>query len=333
MGIKETMYDSKIKAFILTNNNNMMVKILNYGGIINSIILPNGADVVLGFDTIEEYPANNSKFFGAAIGRIANRIENAKFNLNGKEYILEANNGKNSLHGGSNGLHCQYFNSEIKDNTLVLSHTIKHLEDCFPGNLNIEIHHTLTDDNSLIIEYFAKSDEDTIVNLTNHSYFNLNGGSSSVLDNILQINAEEFTFNNSECIPTGEILSVKGTPLDFTTPKAIGENIFDDDINIKNGNGYDHNFIVNNKKEMKLISTATGSKCTMETYTDCPCVQLFSGNNISTHSGKHNMTYGNHYAFCLETGLYPNAINLENFPTTILKANEEYNYKTIYKFI
>ena len=332
MSIKTNLFSDGTTCISITNSQGLVVKILNLGGIIQSVILPNSCDVVLGYDSSQEYTQKTNNFFGAVIGRYANRISNAQFDLFGVVYTLEKNNGHHHLHGGSNGLHSKLFSYEILEDTLILSHTIKHLEDGCPGNLEIKIHYTLSDKNELGIEYFAVSDKDTIVNLSNHTYFNLDGHDKSALGNKLNLKSNEFTYNDNTCIPTGEILSVKGTALDFRKTKEIGKDIYADDVNLKNVGGFDHNYIVNYEKQFSHIATASGQFANMEVYTNSPCVQLYSGNNIADTEGKSGVSYKKHSGFCLETGIYPNAINIPTFKNSILKAGEQFNYKTIYKF-
>ncbi len=321
----------KITSIEICNKNNMKMEVLTLGGIIRSIIMPNGEDIVLGYDDITQY-YDDDAYFGAAVGRYANRISGAKFELNGVTYSLDKNCGDNTLHGGFKGLTSRNFEYRIHENTIKLYYTLLDMSDNFPGDLDIEIDYTLTDDNELIIEYTAVSSKDTIINLTNHTYFNLNGQNGNVLGQKLKINSSKITFNDENSVPTGEIIDITGTAMDFTEFKEIGRDINADDINIKHGGGYDHNYIVNDTNELVLFAEAIGEKASFEAYTDSPCVQLYTGNFISDRNGKYGKTYSVHSGFCLETGEYPDAINKPNFKSPILKASEEWKYKTIFKF-
>lgn len=331
----------KVYSYTLKNSNNMSVQILTYGGTIISCKVPdkNGdfKDVVLGYDNLDSY-LKGDKFFGALIGRFANRIEHGKFNLNGKEYSLQINDGLNHLHGGGHGYDKVIWNDEIKnDNCLVLSYFSKDGEEGYPGNLNITVEYTLTEDNSLEIHYSAISDADTIINLTNHTYFNLSGHESgNILNHELMINADSFTVNDINSIPTGEIKSVNSSPMDFTALTPIGLNINSDYEQIIFGNGYDHNWVLNTncditKKAAQAISKDTG--IIMDMYTTQPGVQFYSANFLDgSDIGKNNVSYNKRSGFCLETQHFPNSINCCNFKSPILKANEKYDQKTIYKF-
>jgi len=324
--------------FTLKNANGVEVEITNLGGIVISIKVPDKQgvfkDVVLGYDKLEEY-LNNVCYFGAIIGRYANRIENAKFLLNGIEYEVGKNSGKHQLHGGFVGFDKVVWQAKVietdKGEALQLDYTSKDGEEGFPGELKTRVIYTLTEDNALEIEYLAVSDKDTVVNLTNHSYFNLSGeGNGDILSHELMIDSESFTLINEECIPNGEIKAVKGTPFDFTSLKAVGERIDRSDEQLKNGLGYDHNFVlkVNGKtpeKFAELYERKSGRL--MEVYTTMPGVQLYSGNYLED-SG----VYAYRSGLCLETQYYPDSMNHLHFPSPILKAKEQYKHTTIYKF-
>ncbi|MBD7914445.1 galactose mutarotase [Clostridium sp. Sa3CUN1] len=333
----------KVKSYILTNKNKMEVKIITYGGAIVEIKVPdkegNFDDVILGYDTIEGYE-NGKKFHGALIGRCANRIKNSRFNINDKIYELEANDGENHLHGGRFGFDKVVWDSEILDNEkniLKLSYLSKDMEEGYPGNLKVDVIYQLTEYNSIKIEYRAISDKDTVVNLTNHSYFNLRGHSSGdVLEQKLMINSNKFTLNNKYSIPTGEIKNVENTPMDFRKLKAIGENINDSDEQIEFGQGYDHNWILNSNGDLNVLSAKLVDELTgrvMEMYTTNIGVQIYSGNFLDGNEiGKENTAYKRRSGICLETQFVPNAINDVSFESTLLKANDEYRHTTIYKF-
>lgn len=331
MKVTEKAISDTVTAYVCENTTGFSVEIWTLGAIIQSIKLPNGGDIVLGYDSVQEYQ-KHGYFFGTAVGPVANRISGAKFALNGTEYQLEANNGENNLHGGSTGLHTKNFTGKILENSLVLTTVCPHLEGGFPGELSVEISYSLGEDNSLSVNYKASSTEDTIVNLTNHSYFNLDGQEGTCLENVLQVKAENFTFNDSDCIPTGEILPVKATALDFNQSKPIGRDLYQDDINLKNAGGFDHNYIINSEKTMTEFATAQGKLAIMRVSSNCPCVQLYTGNFIEQHKGKNSANYGKHSGFCLETGVYPNAINRSNFPSSVLKKGDIWEYKTVFSF-
>lgn len=329
-----------VDIFTLKNSNGMEAKVTTYGGAVVSLLTPdksgNFADVVLGYDTVEDYIKGN-KFFGALIGRCGNRIENSTFKINNIEYHVTKNEGENHLHGGIKGFDKVVWTAEIKDNTLQLSYVSKDGEEGYPGNLNVKVTYTLTEDNSLKINYTAISDKDTVVNLTNHSYFNLSGhNSGNILNHKLMINSDSFTVNDEQSIPTGEVRKVDGTPMDFRKLALVGKNINSDDEQIKFGSGYDHNWMLNsngniNEKAAELVDENSGR--VMEVYTTTPGVQFYSSNFLDgSDIGKGGASYEKRNAICLETQYVPNAINMEGFESPLLKAGEEYNHTTIYKF-
>ncbi|MDR6461709.1 aldose epimerase family protein [Chryseobacterium sediminis] len=332
-----------IKKYTLTNKNGMKVEVINFGGIITSLTAPdrNGKyeDVVLGFTKPEGYFDGNPYYFGALIGRYGNRIANAKFTLEGKAYEIDKNDGPNSLHGGKEGFHTRFWNIEVvkdaKFPTLKLSYTSADGEEGYPGKLTTTVFYTLTDDNALEISYEAGTDKPTVVNLTQHSYFNLSGNfTKTITDHELQINADHFLPVNETLIPTGEQKAVKGTPFDFTVSKPIGKDISAEDDQLKKGKGYDHNWILNGKglrSIAKVYHHATGRL--MEVFTDEPGVQFYSGNFLdgkfdTKTGGKNEFRTG----FCLETQHFPDSPNQPSFPSTELKPGQKYQSKTIYKF-
>jgi aldose 1-epimerase len=349
MGIEKKFYGNTTKGaavdiFTLRNSKGMMVEITNYGGIITSINVSdnkgNFDDVVLGFDKLEGY-MNNKPYFGAVIGRVANRIENSKFEINGIEYKVAPNDGANHLHGGIVGFDKVIWRAEIdnKDGveSLALSYVSQDGEEGYPGKLYVRVTYTLTEENALNIDYYGVSDKDTVVNLTNHSYFNLGGhDSGDILKHKVMINSEKFTVSNKDCVPTGEIKSVENTPLDFRELTEIGRGINSEYDQLVYGMGYDHNFIlkVNEKNVIKAAEVyEENSGRVMEVYTNKPGIQLYSGNHLDgTLIGKGGKAYEKRNALCLETQFYPNSIKHKHFPSPILKACEEYNFTTIYKF-
>ncbi len=348
MSIQKSFYGnlpdgSQVDLFTLANSNGMTVKIINYGGTIISIEVPDKYgkidDITLGFDTLEEY-CKFTSFFGALVGRHANRIENSEFELNGTVYHLAANDGRNHLHGGIKGFDKVVWQAGIIDTagaqSLQLLYRSPDGEENYPGNLDVKVTYTLTEENELKIEYHAVSDKDTVVNLTNHAYFNLSGhASGDVLDHELKINADRFTVVNNECIPTGEIRQVKDTPMDFTVLTRVGNGINSTYEQIVCGKGYDHNWILNvggktPEKAAEVFDPKTGRL--MEVYTTKPGVQFYSGNFINGVPGKGGAVYNKRNGLCLETQYFPNAMKHKHFPSPILKAGDEYKHTTIYKF-
>jgi aldose 1-epimerase len=335
----------KVDIYTLKNANGMEAKITNYGGIVTSIRVPdkkgNLSDVVLGFNNLKDY-LGNSSYFGAIIGRYANRIGNAKFSLNGIEYILVKNNWVNSLHGGVRGFDKVVWNAEPVtgegSQSLKLNYMSKDGEEGFPGNMKVTVTYTLKDDNSLQIDYLATTDKTTVVNLTNHTYWNLAGeGSGNILAHQLMLNAGAFTPVDRGSIPTGEIRSVEGTPMDFRKPAAIGDRIDSDYEQLKFGNGYDHNWVINRGDTDRSTLAATVyepiSGRYMEVYTTEPGIQFYSGNFLNENIiGKSGKGYGARSALCLETQHYPDSPNKPQFPTVVLKPGEQYRTTTIYKF-
>ena len=329
--------ESDVSLFTLDNQNGLIAKITNYGGIIQSLIF-NGVDVVLGRNSLEEY-LNNTGCYGAFIGRNSNRIENAEFELSGKKYTLFKNNGICNLHGGPDGFNKRVWNAKSVDGdepSLILSGISKDGDQGFPANLNVSVTYTLTKENSLKITYEAEADGDTLVNLTNHSYFNLNGHSSGpVYGHTIKSECDFYTPNTDGCFPTGEILSVKGTAFDLTEPTELGKCLLSDEKQVKMFGGFDHNFCIKGRgfrKAMELTGDKTG--ITMETYTDLPGVQIYSGNAIHEDEiCKDGVQYKKHQGICFETQAFPNATALSHFPSTVLKKGEKYNTVTEYKFL
>lgn len=340
----KTVSGEQATLYTVTNSNGMKVSFTDYGANIVSIIVPdrNGsfADVALGFKNISGYE-ENSPGFGSFIGRCANRIAGAKFELNGKVYTLQKNEGENNLHGGNPAYNKVMYETEIFEEDDIISVEFSRLspdmEQGFPGNLDITVTYSLTENNELIIEYHAVSDKDTVVNLTNHSYFNLAGhNSGSILDHKVWIRANQFTPTFDDLIPTGEYADVAGTPMDFRTLKRIGDNIDDDYNPLKQAGGYDHNYVLDTThdeaaKVAELVDEASGR--VMEVFTDCPGMQFYTSNMLKpVENGKDNASYGRRAGVCFETQYFPNACNTKTFPSSVLKAGEEYDYVTIYKF-
>jgi aldose 1-epimerase len=325
----------------LKNKNGLIAQITNYGGIIVSIYVPdrNGkmADVVQGYDTIKEYIDGNGPYMGAVCGRCANRIAKGKFTLLGKEYTLAVNNGPNHLHGGIIGFNRVVWDVIKKSGSSVkMEYISADGEEGYPGKVKVSVTYTLTDDNELKLDYQAKTDKPTVFNLASHSYFNLAGeGSGSVYDQELMINADFFTPTDETNVPTGEIRPVTGTPMDFTAPRKIGEAIDQDDIQLKYGAGYDHNWVLKHRAGtlgLAVVAHDPISGRVMEVFTTQPGVQLYSANWIDNEKGKGGKRYQRRWAFCLETQHFADAINKPHFPSIILNPGEEYKHNCIYKF-
>lgn len=328
-----TKSGEKVHSFTLENENGTKVVLIELGCAIQNFIVPvNGSyrDIVLGFNTLDEYENSNSSQ-GAFVGRFANRIKNATFEVNGKTYNLSKNDGNNHLHGVLRKI---VFTGGIEDDSVVFKYTSPHLEEGFPGNMQLTVTYSLADDGSLTMDYKAICDEDTIINLTNHSYFNLDGqGAGDVYDHTLWLNCNEFCEGNSESCPTGEILTVENTPMDFTVSKKIGQDIKSDYYQLVMAHGYDHNFIINKKEnELAVCAMAKSSdgNVVLEVFTTQPGVQLYTGNYLD-EVGKDGKKYLQHNAFCLETQHYPCSPSFPHFPTVLLKGNELLHEITIYK--
>ena len=328
--------------YTLKNSNGMIAQVTNYGAIIVSIHVPdrNGkfADVVLGYDTISEYINGNGPYMGAICGRIANRIGKGQFTLNNKAYQLAVNSGPNHLHGGITGFNRVVWDV-VKSDSASVHFRYKSVdgEEGYPGNLTVNVIYTLTAKNELRLDYSATTEDTTLVNLASHSYFNLAGeGSGDAMGQELRINANFFTPTNDSNVPTGEILKVKGTPMDFTETRTIGRDINKNDEQLKFGNGYDHNFVLDHPAgELGLASVARdpASGRVMEIYTSLPGVQLYTGNWLDNEKGKGGKKYTKRSAFCLETQLFADAINIPHFPSVILNRGEEYKATTLHRFL
>ncbi len=338
-------FDS-IKLYTLKNESGMTVCVTNYGAIITSIIVPdrNGkrADVALGYDRVEDYiNAVDKPYFGAVVGRYGNRIAKGEFTLDGETYSLLQNNGENHLHGGAIGFDKVVWavDEYVEGKSLTLSYLAKDKEEGYPGNLELIIVYTLADDNSLVVDYHATTDKATPINVTQHTYFNLKGeGQGTILDHKLMLNAKTFTPVDESLIPTGEMPAVAGTPFDFTTAKAIGRDIDQQNEQLVFGLGYDHNWILNKDGKEGELSLAAqvhepSSGRVMEIYTTEPGIQFYCGNFLDGRlKGKSGKPYVHRGGFCLETQHFPDSPNQPNFPSTILKPGETYESKTVFKF-
>lgn len=333
-----------VYIYTINNSKGMVADITNYGGTLVSLKVADNKgefdDVVLGYDKVEDYIKYKS-YFGATIGRFANRIENSSFQLNGVQYNVAKNEGENHLHGGLIGFDKVIWEEKIQvepsNDSIEFSYLSNDGEEGYPGNLNVRVKFTVTQDNELKIEYYAISDKDTIVNLTNHSYFNLSGqGSGDVLKHKIMINADKFTINDKYSIPTGEIAEVNDTPMDFRNLTYIGENISSSYEQIVNGSGYDHNWIINNSgKKLEKAAEVYDEKSgrVMEVFTTKPGVQFYSANFLNgLEPGKNGNAYIKRGALCLETQYFPNSVKHMNFSSPILLAQQKYEHSTIYKF-
>lgn len=343
--MQQTEASDKFQTFTLSNAKGMKVTITPVGGHIMSIQLPNAdgtlTDVVLGYDSAKDYVGGNG-FYGSTIGRYGNRIAKGKFTLDGNEYQLDINNGENSLHGGKGGFHnVMWEGKEIttsEGKAVEIDYVSKDGEQGYPGNLDVKVVFSLSDSNELKIRYEATTDKATVVNLTNHSYFNLKGeGNGDILDHEVTIYADRFVPVDKGLIPLGELRPVKGTPFDFTTPHKVGERINDDYEQLKTGLGYDHCWVLNKKAGNDLSLAATvnepTSKRKMEVWTTEPGIQFYTGNFLDGSSkGKGGKPYTYRGALCLETEHFPDSPNRPEYPTTTLKPGEKYETTTIYKF-
>lgn len=331
----------KATLYILENKNHTVVKVTDFGATLVSVLFADKdgvmKDMVLGYDDAASYEKGTS-CFGATIGRNGNRIKDARFTIDGKEWVIEANENGNSLHSGKNGFnHLMWEMKESGDNYVTFYHYSPQEEQGFPGNMHVTVTYTLDDEDTVHITYNAKADADTVMNFTNHSYFNLAGHDSGVmLDQKLQLFADAYTPDeDSHSIPTGEIAPVAGTPMDFTAMKPIGQDINADFEQLHFTGGYDHNYVLSDKPgTMRQMAKAEcdASGIAMDAYTECCGVQLYAGNFIGTQTGKGGVTYGDRHGFCLESQFYPNAVNEKNFPSPVVPANTEYHSETKYHF-
>ncbi len=338
----KTSKGETVTLYRISNAAGMTAGIIDFGANVVSLLVPDKDgkfdDVVLGFDDVKGY-AYNPSFFGSTIGRNANRIAGARFTLNGVTYNLEKSDGENNLHSNfDNCFNKKMFKAAVNepDNSVKFTVFSPDGDQGFPGNLTASVTYRVTDSNALEIEYEATTDADTVFNITNHSYFNLAGhASGSAMDHKLWLNATHYTPTLPGSIPTGEIATVAGTPMDFTQPTRIGDRIDNDNEQLKLAGGYDHNWVVDTtgtkpEKIAILSEDTTGRK--MSVYTDLPGVQFYAGNFIATQTGKGGVTYGKRCAVCLETQFFPNAVNEPNFKAPILKAGETFKTVTKYKF-
>lgn len=327
--------------YTFENKNGMVMEVTDFGATLYSLLVPgkngNMHDVVLGYDGPVEYEEADGTFFGATVGRNGNRIGKAKFALNGKEYTLDVNNGQNNLHSGLDFYSFRNWDvKEVTDNSITFFLYSPDGDQGYPGALDMSVTYTLTEDNAVKIDYYGVPEADTIVNMTNHSYFNLNGhDSGNIKTHTVWIDADAFTRTDEELIPTGELVPVEGTPMDFRVKKEVGRDIDCEYEALIFGKGYDHNWCLNNHGEFAKVAELSGDMTgiTMEVYTDLPGVQVYAGNFLVEQKGKKNAVYNHRQGICFETQGYPDAINHENFPSVVCKAGEVYKTTTVYKFI
>lgn len=326
----------------IENKSGAYIEVSQYGAILVKICVPDKegrlTDVVLGYDNLESYFVNGC-FFGACIGRSGNRIADSRFMIDGQEVKLTPNEGKNNLHSGPDGFEKKLWKASVeeKQNAVTLSRISPDGENGFPGEFEVSVTYELTEENAVRIVYFGVSDKATVANMTNHSYFNLNGeGSGTAMDQYLTIHAQEYTPVREDSIPVGENVSVEGTPMDFRTAKQIGRDIEADFEQLRFTGGFDHNYVTDgyNKASIREIASAWSeeSGIQMDVLSDCPCVQFYAANFVEDEHGKNGHVYNKREAFCLETQVEPNAVNVENFHSPILEAGERYYSETVYRF-
>lgn len=340
-GFEKTIDGKQTHLYTLKNKNGVIATLTNYGAHLVSLAMPDKTgkltDVVVGFDDIDGYKNSLSAYYGATIGRYGNRIAKGHFILDGKRYDLFINNAPNTLHGGKKGFNDVVWDAkQLNDHSIAFSYLSKDMEEGYPGNLDCKVTYELTEDNAVKISYEATTDRPTIVNLTNHSYFNLNGiGSGTILNHVVEFKATNYTPVDATSIPTGIIAPVAGTPFDFTKPATIGSRINVVDEQLKNGQGYDHNFVLDKHDINSPVATVTGDKSgiKMQIFTTEPGLQFYSGNFMK---GSNTMLGGKkdeyRWAFAMETQHYPDSPNQPSFPSTVLRPGQVYKTVTIYKF-
>lgn len=344
MNIRDFGKNTKGQAatlYTFVNKNGMEMQVSDFGATLFAVLVPDKdgvkRDVVLGYDDPIGYEGPSGTFFGATVGRNANRIGKGVFELNGKTYQLDKNNGNNNLHSGLDFWSFRIWDvKEVTNNSITFAIHSPSGDQGYPGMVDAQVTYTLTDENSIVLNYYAKPDEDTPINMTNHSYFNMAGHESgSVRGQYVWLDADGFTPTDAELIPTGEILPVEGTPMDFRTKKTIGRDIDADFEPLKIGKGYDHNWALNYNGEYKKVAELTSeeSGITMEVYTDLPGVQIYTANYVDHELGKNGVVYEQNQGICFETQYFPDAVNHENFASTICKKGEEYKTTTSFKFV
>lgn len=330
----------KTGLFTLRNSNGLFAQITNYGAALAAMFVPdkegNFEDVVLGYETIDGYVADKY-FHGAVVGRFANRIAYGRFGINNHEYQLNCNNGPHAIHGGPMGFGKMVWEAEMRGYQLLLSYFSRDGEEGYPGNLNVKVTYTLNDDNALVIDYRAETDKPTVINLTNHAYFNLgNAPKREISNHILKLHANQFTPKSAEGIPNGEFQNVEGTPLDFTGPKPIGKDIGGSHPQLALGLGYDHNFVLNNDGSALMTAAEVfdpSSRRRLEVLTTMPGLQFYTADYLgSGKPGKEGHVYQPRDGFCLETQFFPDSPNKPQFPSTLLNPGETFSHQTVFRF-
>lgn len=328
--------------YTFENKNGMIMEVTDFGATLFSLQVPDGkgnlVDVVLGYDDPQGYEGPGGTFFGATVGRNANRIGKAQVTINGKLYQLDKNdNGKNNLHSGFDFQSFRVWQvKSIGDNAITFSIHSPDGDQGYPGALDMDVTYTLTEDNAVRIDYYGVPQADTVVNYTNHSYFNLNGhASGSIVRHMVWLDADHYTPTDAESIPTGQIAPVEGTPMDFRVKKEVGRDIGEDFEALNFGRGYDHNWCLNNAGQYAKVAelTADVTGITMEVYTDLPGVQIYTANFVENETGKGGVVYQQRHGICFETQYYPDALNHANFPSSLCKAGQVYKTTTVYKFL
>lgn len=333
-----TSDEREISSYTISNQSGMKAVVLDIGAVLESLIVPdkekNPVDVVLGFEDPKTY-LTNPGCLGATVGRHANRIAGASYTLNNKTYQLAANDGANNLHSNPGSYYTRLWDASIGEDSVTFSLESPDGDQGYPGNLKVSVTYTLNDKDGLAITYQMESDQDTLANMTNHSYFNLDGhDSGDVLSQKVWINADAFTPSDAALIPTGEIRSVEGTPFDFTQPKTIGQDIHADDEQLKNGSGYDHNFVLKNNGAFEKVASMAAAKSgiVMDVYTDMPGMQLYTANGTELEGGKGGTNYHRFCGACFETQFFPDSIHHDNFKSCVLKAGTKFTSVTEYRF-
>ena len=323
----------------ISNEAGMKAIVTDFGATLHSLYVPDKdgkfRDVVWGYDTVQEYEIDNGPYFGATVGRIANRVGGAVVTINGVDYPMEVNERTNCLHSGPNCYHVRIWNAEVLENAVRFYILSPDGDQGLPGNFDLSVTYTVTDENGLKITYDGVSDKDTYVSMTNHTYFNLNGETSdSILEHEMMVNADAYTRVNAEMISTGEIMDVTGTAMDFRVPKTIGRDICKDEEPLNIGGGYDHNFVLNGHKpeEAVVMLSSKESGISLDVFTDYPGIQIYSGNFLCDKKGKGGRIYPNRSGVALETQQFPDAMHHENFPSPLLKAGEKFHTETEYRF-
>lgn len=345
MGVVKKEFGKNFKgetAFLyeITNENGMKAVVTDFGATLHSLYVPDQdgklRDVVWGYETVAGYEIDNGPYFGATVGRIANRVGGAVVTINGVDYKMAVNERTNCLHSGPDGYHLRIWKTELLENAVKFSLLSPDGDQGLPGNFDLHVTYTVTEDNGLHISYDGISDQDTYVSLTNHSYFNLDGEDShSILEHELWLNADAYTRVSEEMISTGEIMDVTGTAMDFRTPKALGKDIGREEEPLRIGGGYDHNWVINAHKKEEAVARVSSAKSgiCMEVFTDCPGIQVYTGNFLGNkEGGKRGRRYEDRSAVAFETQQFPDAMHHDNFPSALLKAGEDFHTETEYRF-